>query len=87
MPRPTPAQLHRAKRAEEIDLRDSVLKVADKGLQEVERALAQAALAATCRPEDAVERISEAQKAVRSTRRLLIIYYDEPRLKERGDLA
>ena len=72
MARPTSTRLRRARRREELDLRDTVLKVADKGLQDVEQALARAAVAATCRPQDAAERIAEAQLAVRFTRRLLV---------------
>jgi hypothetical protein len=86
MARPTSAQLHRARRREELDLRDTVLMVADQGLQEIERALAQAAVAATCRPENAVERIATAQQAVRSTRRLLVTYYDSEEFSARPDL-
>ena len=64
-----------------------MLKIADQGLQQVERALAQAAIAATCRPEHVVERIAKAQEAVRDTRRLLIVYYDNDEYSEREDLA
>lgn len=80
------ARLHRAKRAAELDLRDTVLKVADKGLQEVEVALAQAALAATCRPERAAERIARAQETIRTLRKLLVTYYDNEEYSVRPDL-
>ena len=42
MPRPTSAQLRRAKRAHELEWRDRVLRVADNGLQEAAKALCRA---------------------------------------------
>jgi hypothetical protein len=79
------AAINRAKRAEEVDLKDNVLRVTDTGLSEVETALVQAALAVDCRPHDAAERIRTAREAVQSCRRLLLIYYDGDHCK-REDL-
>ena len=77
------AQINRAKRAEELDLRDTVLRVADDGLIQAQAALAKAALAATCRPEDAAKRISEAQDTIKVLRQMLLGYYD---IEDRPDL-
>jgi len=69
---------HRAKRAKELELRDCVLSVCEKGLQDVSRALAMAAVATACRPEIAARKIAEAQRAIDIARRLMLAYYDDP---------
>jgi hypothetical protein len=78
MGRPKSAALHRAKRKKETAWRDQILRIADQCLDGIGHSLAQAALAAACRPEDAVARIQEAQRTLKECRTMLVIYYDDP---------
>ena len=76
MPRPTGPQLHRARREEEVRIRDEVLAVADTILSACEAALAKAALATYCGREPGAE-IRQGQSQIRSARALLRAYFDQ----------
>lgn len=70
---------HRAKKAKEKEWGDTILSVADKGLQQAAQALALARVALHCRPQLAEQRVADAQRVIQQARILLRGYFDDAR--------
>lgn len=78
MPRDPVAEsrrLHRAKRAAEVELRDTILCIADTGLSTASGHLARATLAQSV-GQDAGPAIQHADRAISKARLLLRAYFD-----------
>lgn len=76
-PKDESRRLHRARRLEELSLRDSILRVAAVGLQQADHELACAQLALDHR-QDPGKRIALARRLSGQVRRLLEHYFDDP---------
>ena len=70
-------RLHRARRAQENQLRDQVLAIADTALSAANGHLARAQLAVECGKVDAGKMITEAVNALKQARALLRAFYDQ----------
>lgn len=76
MPRPNTAQLHRARRAQELERRDEVLCQAENSLHLAAEALAYAQ-ANTTSPQLVILRIKQAATRIEAASTLLRQHYDE----------